>query len=108
MAISVSLNIGVTGLVAQQTAMDTASHNIANASTDGYSRQAVDYQALPLPGQNNGLGVLVSNIYRQRDVLLDGQYRQTNALDQQYTAQSSALQQLQATLNEPGENGLQA
>ena len=113
MAISVSLNIGVTGLIAQQTAMDTASHNIANASTDGYSRQAVDYQALPppinaLPGQNNGLGVIVSNIYRQRDVLLDGQYRQTNALDQQYTAQSSALQQLQATLNEPGENGIQA
>jgi flagellar hook-associated protein 1 FlgK len=113
MAISVSLNIGVTGLMAQQTAMDTASHNIANASTDGYSRQTVDYQALPppinaLPGQNNGLGVIVSNIYRQRDVLLDGQFRQTNALDQQYTAQSSALQQLQATLNEPGSNGIQA
>jgi flagellar hook-associated protein 1 len=114
MAISISLNTGVTGLMAQQTAMDTASHNIANASTDGFSRQEVDFRALQpassatgLPGANIGLGVDSNNIYRQRDLLLDGQYRQTNSLDQQYTAQSSALQQLQATLNEPGTNGIQ-
>lgn len=113
MALSISLNTGVTGLMAQQTAMDTASHNIANASTDGYSRQTVDFQAIAppitaLPGQNIGLGVDSTSIFRQRDQLIDGQYRQTNALDQQYTAQSSALQQLQATLNEPGDNGIQA
>jgi len=116
MSISVSLNTGVTGLMAAQTAMDTAAHNIANASTDGFSRQRVDFQAIPppisaysgMPGQNIGLGVDATNINRIRDLLLDGQYRQTNALDQQYTAQSSALQQLQALLNEPGDTGLQA
>lgn len=116
MSISVSLNTGVTGLMAAQTAMDTASHNIANASTDGFSRQRVDFQAIPpplsaysgMPGQNIGLGVDATNISRIRDLLLDGQYRQTNALDQQYTAQSSALQQLQALINEPGDTGLQA
>ena len=113
MALSISLNTGVTGLMAQQTAMDTASHNIANASTDGYSRQEVDFQAIPPPitalaGQNIGLGVDSTTIFRQRNLLLDGQYRETNALDQQYTAQSTALQQLQATINEPSDTGIQA
>ena len=36
------LNIALRGLIAQQRALDTTSHNIANASTDGYSRQEAD------------------------------------------------------------------
>ena len=35
------LNIGVTGLLASQTAINTTGHNIANANVQGYSRQEV-------------------------------------------------------------------
>jgi len=35
------LNIGLTGLNAAQMQLNTASHNIANAATPGYSRQTV-------------------------------------------------------------------
>ncbi len=36
------LSHGVSGLLAFQRALDTTSHNIANVTTDGYSRQRVD------------------------------------------------------------------
>ena len=37
-----SVGIGISGLLAFQKSMATASHNIANADTDGFSRQRVD------------------------------------------------------------------
>lgn len=37
-----SVGIGISGLLAFQKAMATASHNIANADTEGFSRQRVD------------------------------------------------------------------
>src|SRR5690349_18929470 len=39
------INIGISGLNAQQAALATTGHNITNASTPGYSRQRVDIQA---------------------------------------------------------------
>jgi flagellar hook-associated protein 1 FlgK len=37
------LGTGLSGLRAMQRALDTTAHNIANVSTDGYSRQRVDF-----------------------------------------------------------------
>ncbi|HRK03363.1 MAG TPA: flagellar basal body protein, partial [Oligoflexia bacterium] len=43
MASSVNLfNTGKSGLFASRTALSTTGHNIANANTEGYSRQRVD------------------------------------------------------------------
>lgn len=38
------LNLGVSGIKAQQSLLNTVSHNIANASTEGYSRQVTELQ----------------------------------------------------------------
>ena len=40
-SIFTSLNTAYTGLIAHQTMVDTTGHNIANASTELYSRQIV-------------------------------------------------------------------
>ncbi|MDG2830091.1 flagellar basal body protein, partial [Vibrio parahaemolyticus] len=40
-----TLNTATKGLLAQQTALHTASHNISNANTEGFSRQRVQMQA---------------------------------------------------------------
>lgn len=56
------LNIGTSALLAVQQAINTTGHNIANANTEGYSRQRVDLDALPpqLKGGNYvGSGVTV-------------------------------------------------
>ncbi|MBU0720733.1 flagellar hook-associated protein FlgK [bacterium] len=58
-----SLNIGYSGLNAAQVGISTTSHNIANAETDGYTRQRVVFSAstpiTTLPGQvGNGVDIL--------------------------------------------------
>ena len=84
------LNTAVSALTAAQTALDTAAHNTANASTPGYSRQRVrlvasapftypSFNQSGLPGQI-GTGVTVAAIERVRDAFLDLQIRGQNQL----------------------------
>lgn len=118
MGLSVSLDTGITGLRAAQYEMDTAAHNVANANTDGYSRQDVQLAAVPPPftqfnGPGNpisqiGLGVRLQQVRRDRDQLLDTQYRDIRGLNDQYQAQANALQEAENTLNEPGDQGIGA
>ena len=66
------LNTGKSALFAFQRALSTTSHNIANANTEGYSRQRVDFQAVPgdrfsLSNNSTGGGVRISNIERIAD-----------------------------------------
>jgi flagellar hook-associated protein 1 FlgK len=70
------MSIGVTGLLAMQRALDVTSHNIANASTDGYSRQNVEFAAVEpqfIGGSFVGRGVTIQDIRRASDNLLVGQ-----------------------------------
>lgn len=77
-----SLDIGATGMLAQQTNVDVISNNIANMTTSGFKRQRVDfkdliYQNIDRPGAPSsdvgtvlpsgvqlGLGVRVGSVYR--------------------------------------------
>lgn len=69
-----ALSIAVSGLRAQQYAMETTSHNVANAATPGYRRQRVDLQPA-FPRQNAlgtvGAGVVATSVSRATDVLAD-------------------------------------
>jgi flagellar hook-associated protein 1 len=70
------LATGVSGLMAFQRALDTTSHNIANASTDGYSRQQVQLASNPadLTGAGwVGTGVNVDSVRRLYDTAVAGQ-----------------------------------
>src|SRR3954468_3195591 len=102
------------GLLSQQRAVDVTSHNIANASTVGYSRQEASMAAsrpLEIPGTNGGMlgtGVDVTSYRRVRDQFLDLQYRgQSMSLGEQST-RSDALSQVELSMSEPGENGIAA
>src|SRR3954465_79151 len=77
------------GLLAQQRAVDVTSHNVANANTEGYSRQeavfeptaAFDIRTGALTGRGGGRlvsGVDVTTYRRIRDGFLDLQYRAQN------------------------------
>lgn len=117
MALSIGLDTASSGLRAMQLAIDTAAHNVANADTEGYSRQEVAFRAIPpaqskftssgVPLQQLGLGVDVSRVRRLRDVLLDAQYRNTRSMRDEYQARTTALRQAEVTLNEPSDQGLQ-
>jgi flagellar hook-associated protein 1 len=106
------LQTSLRGLLAEQRALDVTSHNIANANTEGYSRQeaqrqASDALALPPAGQM-GTGVDVVAYTRIRDSFLDLQYRAQNMQVGYGTARTDALEQVELRLNEPGQNGIAA
>jgi len=70
MGIFDSLHIGYSGLSTSQTGINTTSHNIANANTEGYSKQRVSQKVNApihnLPG-DVGAGVHVDSIARSHD-----------------------------------------
>ncbi|QYR22108.1 flagellar hook-associated protein FlgK [Paenibacillus sp. sptzw28] len=103
-------------LFTQQTALNTAGHNISNANTEGYSRQRVGMTAAkpmePLgltkstaAGQI-GTGVEIKSITRIRTAFLDDQFRNESKSLGSYTVQSDTLDKLQAIVNEPSDSGL--
>lgn len=110
------LELGMSALFAQQTALNTTGQNIANANTDGYTRQRAEMQAspaIPYPGMNSGVGpgqlgtgVEVNQISRLRDDYLDVQYRQQNQDLGNYTAQADTYSKLEGLLNEPSSSGI--
>ncbi|MEO5366335.1 MAG: flagellar hook-associated protein FlgK [Magnetococcus sp. WYHC-3] len=76
MAINDILNISRSGLVSNQSALQVVSHNIANASTPGYSRQVLDLRnSSPVRSGSMvnaaGSGVEVADIGRQVDELVE-------------------------------------
>ena len=76
------LGNALSGLVSYQRALATTSHNIANADTEGYSRQKVDF-ATRIPSQAGNLsigsGVNVSSISRVYDSFTVDQLRHSQA-----------------------------
>ncbi len=112
----VGIQTSLRGLLAQQRALDVTSHNIANASTVGYTRQEVNLAATqPLNvnagGMANGgmlgTGVDVQSYRRVRDQFLDLQYRGQNMQLGDQTARSDALQNVELSFAEPGDSGIQ-
>jgi flagellar hook-associated protein 1 len=106
------LQTALSGLIAQQTALDTTGNNIANANTEGYSRETALLEPNPpidVPaissltgrGAQLGAGVAVSNIARIRNVYLDAQYRAQNSTLNAANTQAEVLAQAQAAFNEP-------
>lgn len=99
-----ALNTALTGMRAARTAMDTAGHNVANAHTDGYTRQRVDLAPNPsVQGPNGpvGTGVHVADIARLRDSFLDERVRSTGAAAGAASSHASVLERAEAVTGEP-------
>ncbi|MFP5113106.1 flagellar hook-associated protein FlgK [Bacillaceae bacterium C204] len=106
-----SLEVGKRGLAAQQAALSTTGHNIANANTTGYTRQRAEMQAtkpVSFPGMQIqlGTGVEVNKIVRLREDYLDVQLRNENKSLGYWEAKSDALTKVEELLNEPSDDGL--
>jgi flagellar hook-associated protein 1 len=111
------LQTSLRGLLAQQRLLDTAGHNIANASTVGYSRQEaalVASPALQIPAggvatgasAHLGSGVDVQSYRRIRDSFIDLQFRAQNTGLGEWTARAKTLEAAELALSEPSENGI--
>ena len=108
MSLMTSMWVGVSGLRAQQNAINTTSHNLANIYSDGYVRQQVSmadntYQNLGLTQANTkqlGLGVVSAETRHIRDLLLDRAFREEGGRYGFYTARYEAAEEVQDILGE--------
>lgn len=100
----VGLHTALTGIRAAQVGLDTASHNVANAHTPGYTRQRVDLASRP-PWQSPvgpvGTGVDVTGIGRLRDAFLDQRARLTAASAAGSGLRADLLDRAERLLGEP-------
>lgn len=111
------LQTALSGLLASQEALDVTGHNIANATTPGYSRQTAVMETRPPlvisalsptdgQGARLGTGVGVQDITRIRSSFLDDQFRiESSALSSASTS-AEVLGQAQSSLDEPSSSGL--
>jgi flagellar hook-associated protein 1 FlgK len=108
-SLSALSNIGQSALMAQEAAMQVTGQNIANAQTPGYSRQTIALQASTPENTPNGVfgtGVSITAISRDRDALLDQQYRTQSAPASGFQERSTLLGQIQDVYGEPSTTGL--
>ncbi|CEG24345.1 Flagellar hook-associated protein 1 [Planococcus massiliensis] len=109
------LELGKRGLNVAQTNITTTGHNIANANTEGYSRQKVNSSSTPsldiwTNGQTSqlGTGAQVDSIIRVRDRFLDAQHRDQSSTLGEWKVRQETLGRLEVAINEPSTTGLNA
>lgn len=99
-----SLSIAVSALKAHSYAIDTTSHNIANASTPGYRRERVDLRAA-YP-RMTGIGMMGAGVDPQRvsravDRLADERVRRAGSTLQSFTARNEVASLAEDVFGEP-------
>lgn len=111
------LQTALSGLLANQAALDVAGHNVANAQTPGYSRETAVMETNPPlviaalsptngEGARLGTGVGVQTITRIRNAFLDAQFRSESGALGEASTGAEVLGQVQGALNEPSTSGL--
>jgi flagellar hook-associated protein 1 FlgK len=109
-----SINTALSALRYQQAALDIASTNIANASTDGYVRrrvvgQTVGAAAAPAVWSRSneiGSGVQSAGVERLVDPLLDTRVRREHARQTYLDLKAAAMGRIETGIAEPSENGI--
>lgn len=110
------LEIGKRSVLTHQTALSITGHNVANANTEGYTRQVPEIVTTtpwhaPMLNNNSrigqlGTGVDITTINRIRDELLDAQICNETKTSGYWNSMKDTMDRIEAILNEPSEEGL--
>jgi len=111
-----SLNTALTALQYQRSALDVAASNVANATTEGYTRRRVNGEtigpsatpALWSRQSPAGEGVKATSIQRMNDAILDARARREHASQSYLDLRASSLARVETGIGEPGEKGVAA
>lgn len=109
------LNTARNALITQTNVLNVTAHNVANADTDGYSRQEAQLNALSYNVNANlrmsqllaiGNGVEVDSVSRARYTLYDDLYRIEYQDLNYYSKTETLLNQVETLFNEPSDQGI--
>ena len=110
MSLNGALEVGRSGIVASQAGIQVAGNNMANAATEGYSRQVV--RLTPARGQTIGfgstigLGVQLQSITRQVDTAIQARLRDAISNEQGAVISQRFLSAIESIQNELSDNDL--
>jgi flagellar hook-associated protein 1 FlgK len=110
------LSIGLSSLYAQRRGLELTGHNVANANTEGYSRQRLRLEAdggplvpaLHSRWNGAGNGVTTADVERLRDVFLEARSVQERGSDAGLRGGQVLLGRVETILSEPGDSGIQS
>jgi flagellar hook-associated protein 1 FlgK len=108
------LSTALSGLQAARRGLDVTGQNIANANTDGYTRQRVQQQSVGAPEvpalwsvyEGAGGGVDVTGIVRLSDEFLTARARGEADTLAQLTGRQQAMVGVESVFGEPGDTGI--
>jgi flagellar hook-associated protein 1 len=111
-----TINTALSGLRYNQVGLDTASQNIANVDTEGYTRRRVDSVTAGTPttpamwsrSQQAGSGVRVTGVARMTDAFIDARVRAEHGKQSYLDTRQGVLDRLEAGIGEPGDSGVSA
>src|SRR5687768_15634212 len=111
-----SLTTALSALYAQRRGLDVTGHNIANANTEGYTRQRVNLVGNGGPMEaaifsrwtGVGQGVDVTGVERLRDAFLESRSIQEHAVLGELTTSQQLLARIELGFGEPSDMGLAA
>lgn len=103
------LDVGRRGMAVSQSALQTTSHNIANKSVDGFSRQRVDVLTNPAVGDQKsriGTGAKLGGISRTNNPFLEKQLEREGSNLAFLDGRANAMSRLESAFNEQTIKGL--
>jgi len=101
-SLNASLATALSGLQAEQGALEATTNNVANANTPGYSREVPVLETsdpVTIGSLTFGTGVTLESIESIRDPILESQIQQETQTQGQLNSLVSALQQTQTTFS---------
>jgi len=108
---SLPLSIGLRSLLTAQAGLETIGHNVANASTPGYSRQELMVSTAPgfrLRGLVMGRGVQADVVRRTVDTLLHARLARQDSVLGRLDARLNGLELAELAVGSTGDSGLPA
>jgi flagellar hook-associated protein 1 FlgK len=110
------INTALTSLYAQRRGLDVTGQNIANANTEGYTRQRVDMQsqvgslspAMYAKTDGLGTGVAVTAVQRLRDEYLENRGRAEHGTNAYLASQSATYNSIEDAFAEPSDTAIAA
>lgn len=110
MAVLGLLDIGKTALLTTRRALDTTAHNVANASTPGYTRQDVILENIPTGTITavgmTGRGVRITEIKRMYDTFVSLQIRTEKSSFSYWDAYERGIVKIENVFNEASDTGI--
>ena len=102
MSLAITLSNALSGLAANQSALQVTSNNVANANTEGYARKTVELESRLLDGI--GSGVSISGIDRAVDQFLVREVRRESGILAQRDVRHEFFSRLQNLFGSLGDN----